>query len=126
MGSCSRGRPRGNTNPDSDRTDERFTSLGFFFILGITFALIVILAVSSSYRSTSFSSGVSRSDSTGTRRSATTPAIIAWRQIALEMLPSLRDTRGQLSFWSNVLSIGLWAMFVVGAQPCVSFPPPKY
>lgn len=90
--------------------------LWLMFCLGITFTLTVILAVSSSYRSTSFSSGVSRSGSTGTRRSTTTPAIIAWRQIALEMLPSLRDTRSQLSFWCNVLSIGLWVMFVAASE----------
>ncbi|GJE92573.1 hypothetical protein PsYK624_087280 [Phanerochaete sordida] len=87
------------------------------FCLGITFALVVILALSSSDRAAPLSSSMSRTGlSTGTRRSTTTPAFAAWTQIAREMVPPWNDYRAQFYFWCNFVSFALWVMFVASSE----------
>ena len=90
--------------------------LWLLFCLGVTLTLTIILATSSSYRSTWLSSGVSRSGGTGTRMPPTTPTIISWARIAHEMFPSWADKRGQFVFWCNIVTLCLWIMFVAGEQ----------
>jgi hypothetical protein len=43
MDSCSRGRLRGDANPNGDRTGNRFLSLTLFFTLGVFFLGLFVL-----------------------------------------------------------------------------------
>ena len=95
--------------------------------LGITLGMTVVLAVTSPARARAFTQGSSPA-STGTRSltlsvsmsmstsSASTPRPVH-RQVyesLIAAVPPLRDRRGQLVFWYNVLCAILWFVYIIG------------
>ncbi|KIP02978.1 hypothetical protein PHLGIDRAFT_130428 [Phlebiopsis gigantea 11061_1 CR5-6] len=84
------------------------------FCVGVTLALAIILAVSSSFRANEEFSRPSASGGSGA--TPATPAPLAWAHMVRDSLPPWRDRRRQFVFWCNCLSFAVWGMLVAASE----------